>query len=115
MTRADKAIIEANPTKTSYELLPLGLSQKGFDQLNEKNSITPAPPPVNSGVRQVLVPKAVEPTIRHVSAQPSLRPPVLVESDVVRVKYKPTGKIMPMAAQMAHNMAARYPNDFQIV
>lgn len=60
----------------------------------------------------------VSPTVERVtpSAQPMRRPTApSVQSDSVRVKYKPTGRILRMPRKQAENTVRQSPKNYEIL
>lgn len=114
MTAKDQKLIEANPGKTAYQLLELGLSQKGFTELSGMQQTARTAPTYTP--KNELIPEKVELTAKHI-AQPVLMPHVAAinVSDTVQLYNKKTGKTTSIQRVNAQKMARKYPNEFQIL
>ena len=114
MTAKDQKLIDANPGKTAYQLLELGLSQKGFTELSATQQTARIAPQYVS--KNELIPDKVELTAKHI-AQPILMPHVGVinVTDTVRLYNKKTGKTTNIQRVNAEKMARKYPNEFQVL
>lgn len=108
MNKNDKAIIKANPGKTHYELIQLGLSTEGFEELERDKSL----PHYEAKLQPVIT--TVSPTSKH-AAKPMLTnyEPSGGNSMATLVDKK-TGRRKSMDKTAAEKMARKYPNEFSV-
>lgn len=104
MTKADQKTIDANPGLTPVQLLEKGLSQKGYNELVEKQETTKPKEPIQ--------PSTTTPTVKHTTiqpAQPQFRQHTPQSNTAILVE-KSTGKRTPMSRKAAEDFARKYPN-----
>ncbi len=136
----DAKIIRENEGKTPYDLLQLGLSQKGYERLLERHSEAAQAGGVagaaDAGVEadssdggdaeaagandegQPLQPSEVERTdagtVRH--SQPQMSAPANDGTPLVqRTIVGPNGVQQTMAAKAAEKLATRYPDEYRLI
>jgi hypothetical protein len=108
MNAKDKKVIEDNPNKTLYELLDLGLSDKGFEEASSIFALKTNIPQSNE-----LVPSAVVALPHH--AQPHLSQQSIISDDTVQVLNVGRGTIVTMTRKVAERWTQRHPQDYKIV
>lgn len=110
MTKADKKIIEDNPGLSAYELFNLGISDKAYNELLEKeaeeNAKKGAPKPVS--VQKIQMGNNPQPQ------RPQIRPVEGVSTNA-KLHNKKTGRTVSMARKQAEHLARTSPQEFQIL
>jgi hypothetical protein len=111
MNKTDKKLIDANPGKTPYELLQLGLTQMGFEELE-----------IIQGRQKEIAashvqPSKVEETIQHTkSITPQLSaPPHITGRDSVILLNMKKGIQKRMSRFHAEKIQRKYPTEFKIL
>lgn len=112
----DEKIIKANPDASAYELLQLGISEKKYNELLEKES-TEATAPRQKVAPVVVEATKVEPKVTVVEA-PRAAPKLtqVTAAQVTGKTYlvnKQTGKRTPMTAESIRRMVNKYPNIYE--
>lgn len=96
MTKADQKIIDAHPDEAPYDLLQLGLSQKGYQELVDKHDAEVQQPKIQPVVQQVT------PQLRAIPALSNIAPGV--NSDMAYLVNHQTG----FRRQMSRAAAERF-------
>lgn len=119
LSAAGIKLMNANPDKTPYQLLELGLSQSDYEEMiNErpKRGRKPKEEPVKTEeppMPEVIKPIKVQPT----STIPKPKQPVQAlythQNNTAVVLYK--GKQMTMNRKTAELMQNKYPKQYQII
>lgn len=136
----DRKIIADNPEKSAYDLLALGLSQKGYERYAA--SIVPqdtankgAEPgstiepvevvatevqPVVSGPvivenEQPLTPASVTAPAKPAPAKPALSSAPVGQKMTVKVYNKKTGRAVIMNSTIARSLVANHPEQYSII
>jgi hypothetical protein len=129
MTKRDQRLIDKFPGKTNEELLMLGLSDKGFLELEELHNNTTEHKHNNApgatgeiGKEQSNTPApahktkpSMVPNVQRAMPRLSDYLPAPDVSDTLTIRDLKTGRIKAMSAGAAAKLARRYPHEFQLV
>lgn len=110
MTKADKKIIEDNPGKSAYELFNLGISQKAYDELVEKEAADNA----QKGAPRPVKVEKIEMASKPQPQRPQIRPAEAVTTNA-QLHNKKTGRTVSMARKQAEYLARTSPQEFQLL
>lgn len=111
MTAKDQKIIEAHPHAKTYELLALGLSEKGFQELTKKEEIDKQEPAYKS---KTIEPKRITPVYAGTIHNPSTFIKKQNGHNDVSVRNKATGSVKIMSVRAAQ-LAIKRPDQFEIL